>query len=191
MATRGLHSALLQRACFSVPRARAEPLPCQTLTSSDRLCAQDEKILSSPVKVKKFLEQQGIQYDPATPESVLKGKCKARMKRIAEEGISTDAKRAAFETVGGSSLSVEELLEILERVKANKTSYNKHYHAEFVITDLNSTTFTVKKHEIGSSARRRRARCTATASSSTASAPSATSTLTASISILSRQTSRT
>jgi len=113
------------------------------------LCApQDEKILQSPVKVKKFLEAHNIAYDPATPERVLKGKAKARMKMIAEEGISSDEKRRKF-AGKSSSLSVKALKEIAQKMASDDETAKAFYRVEFTIDELSSTDVVQLKHEVG------------------------------------------
>ena len=83
-----------------------------TLTNSD---AQDKTILDSPVRVKEYLTEQGIEYDPGTDASVLRGRTKARMKRIRAEGLSPSAKRLMFQD--SNALTLKNLYEIVERIK--------------------------------------------------------------------------
>jgi len=100
--------------------------------------------------VKRFLETHGIAYDPGTSDVILKGKAKARMKRIAEEGISPDAKKQLFQAGVNDGLSIKDLNEIIERIKTEKKDVDKHYKASFIITDVDSTSkLTVKKHGVG------------------------------------------
>ena len=99
------------------------------------------------------METHGIAYDPATSDVILKGKAKARMKRIAEEGISPDAKKQLFQAGVNDGLSIKDLNEIIERIKTEKNNVDKHYKASFIITDVDSTSkLTVKKHAVGQGA---------------------------------------
>jgi len=109
-------------------------------------CAQDNTILESPIKVKKFLEKHNIAYEPGTPERVLRGKAKARMKSIRDEGISPEAKR--IKMTGGNSLSVTALNEIVLRIRGKNEDVEKHYRVDLTIEELPGE-FTVLKHESG------------------------------------------
>jgi len=110
---------------------------------------QDENILKSTLKTKKFLEAQGIAYEPSTPDAVLRGRAKARMKSIAEEGISPAAKKAKFESGGGGALSVKALKEIIEKMNVAEKTDKKHLRINFAIEDFSTNSVVVHKHEVG------------------------------------------
>ena len=108
---------------------------------------QDNGILKSEKKIKDFLEKQGIPYEAGAPSEVLKGKAKARMKRIAEAGVDDDTKRALFKDGLESCLSVVELKSIVENMQNAKQNAEKFYTVTFSIQDLNAINkFSVLKH---------------------------------------------
>ena len=115
------------------------------------MCApQDEKVLKTPTSVKKFLESQNIAYEPGTPDRVLKGKAKARMKMLAEEGISIDAKRRKF-IANTTTLSVKALKEMAKKMMDANKEDKAFYRVAFTIEEFSATgaDLVQLKHEIG------------------------------------------
>ena len=110
--------------------------------------AQDQTILKNPKKVKQFLETHNIPYEPETPDHVLRGKARARMKRIAEQGISPEAKKMLF-TKGADSkgMSIKEFKEYLQAMAHEGVSVDKHKTVCFSFQDLPYVDeLTVTKH---------------------------------------------
>jgi len=101
------------------------------------------------VKVKKFLEKQGIAYDPASPDVVLKGKAKARMRTINDEGISPEAKKAKFTSGEKKTLSVTALKAVLEKIKAAGTNDECFLRMNCTIEDLSKSDVAALKHGVG------------------------------------------
>ena len=107
--------------------------------------AQDHAILKSPVAVKKFLNDQSISYDPGTDAYELRGMAKARMKRIANEGVSDNAKKKLFKTAR-KTLSFDELKQVIDNI-GNDNLYESHVSATFTIEDISGLNdITTKKH---------------------------------------------
>ena len=97
--------------------------------------------------MKNYLETQQIAYDAAASMEVLRAKAKARMKRIAEEGVDDDTKRRLFANGPEIVLSVNDLNGVLlEAQRAGKNGESFHTIA-FTIQDVNAASaFTVRKH---------------------------------------------
>ena len=118
-----------------------------TLTNSD---AQDKTILDSPVRVKTYLTEQGIEYDPGTDASVLRGRAKARMKRIRAEGLSSSAKRLMFQD--SNALTLKNLFEIVESIKSKGVKHEVHYKIRFCFEDIQFDVI-ADKHGVGRNAK--------------------------------------
>ena len=125
--------------------------------------AQDFKSIDTPIKAKKFLTAQGIPYDPSTPDKVLIGRAKARVKRLFEEDMTPEAKRAKFNTEISDAvenvLSIKDLNEITKAIVASKEDASKWYKIEYIIQDVSSYDVTVKKHSFTCSHRIYNGKC--------------------------------
>ena len=107
------------------------------------LVPQDKSILKSPIKVKKYLTDEGINYEAETPPFVLRGKAKARMKRKLNESISPAAKRSMF--ANSSAKTVTEIKELIARMKDGAMTGKKFERIRFTFEDL-PTQFVSYKH---------------------------------------------
>jgi hypothetical protein len=114
-----------------------------SLCAHGSFCTQDETILNSPAKVKKFLLDKGIEYDPGTPGYVLRGKAKARMKRERDSALTPAAKRALIDNIG--ALHVTDVLEMIKRIETNGEEFDKHYRMMFTFEEM-PTEFVRDKH---------------------------------------------
>ena len=106
---------------------------------------QDETILRSDSKIRRFLETQHVPFEVGTSPEVLRAKARARMKRIAEEGVDDSAKRALFDD--GPVLSIAKLKKVIENIVETDRSQESFHSITFSIIDLNAANaFTVRKH---------------------------------------------
>ena len=107
-------------------------------------------MLKSESKVRKFLDNHGISYDVATSPEVLRGKAKARMKRLAEEGLDDTEKRALFKSGQTNSLSIVALKKMMSEMETNGKNVERFCDIAFTIQDLSAVSnFTVRKHGNG------------------------------------------
>ena len=73
----------------------------------------DQAVLKSDKKIKQFLESQSIAFESGASPEVLRGKAKARMKRIAEEGVDDGTKRKLFNHGPTKICSITELQDMV------------------------------------------------------------------------------
>ena len=103
---------------------------------------QDNTILKTPSKVKTYLTQQQIDYDPASPPYLLRGKAKARMKKIAQAALSVEQRQASFKR--GLAKSVTEMKEIIARVKNDGIEYKEFFDITFTFENVPFVVTTAK-----------------------------------------------
>ena len=93
--------------------------------------------------MKKYLEDQAINYDPGSPPHELRGLAKARMKRIRDQSMTPAAKKALIDNL--SALSVADVNEMTARIRSNAETFDKHYTVTFAFEELPSE-FVKLKH---------------------------------------------
>ena len=96
--------------------------------------------------MKRFLTTQSIEFDSSASPIVLRGKARARMKRIAEEGVDDDAKRKLFNHGPEKLLKVSDLKQIIIDIVDQGVETDCFHSAYFTINDVSAVTnFTVRK----------------------------------------------
>ena len=106
----------------------------------------DEEILASPLRVKKYLEEHGRQYEVGSPGHVLRGMAKAHMKRVRDESLSPQAKKALVDDV--TALQLSEFKEMVDRIVNNAEKTDKFYRVVFKFEELGGPYYTRLKHGI-------------------------------------------
>ena len=108
---------------------------------------QDETVLSNQRKVKSFLEQHEIAYDPASPAFVLRGMAKAKMKRMRDEALSPSVKRSLFEA--GTTMTVLAVIAMIKRLEANCEKTERFKRVAFTFEEMSEEKI-ARKHGITS-----------------------------------------
>ena len=108
---------------------------------------QDIATLNNPLAVRKYLESEQVEYDPADAPRTLRGMAKRRMKRRLNEVTSPDAQRSLFQA--SNALTVSELKDIVAAMSEAAVEADKHYKMKCQIESL-PPDFLKTKHNVGS-----------------------------------------
>ena len=107
---------------------------CVCAVVGDACGVQDLDALNTPAKVKKYLREENIDFEPGTAGYILYGRAKARMKRKQAEVLDVTARRSLFNEQ--SAITVKDALEVIDRVTQGAIACKKFYKIVFAFEDI-------------------------------------------------------